>query len=318
MARWEYIHQNVTERDTAEFRCQLDCAQCAAKTAKGAQCKRTTCKFMPYCTQHIQTHLGVRVDSSKALPGEDGLFATRSFAKGDMIAPYAGQHVTDDQVETRYGTGPTALAPYLVGEVDAACRRGIASQANGYFGVVSKNKATHNGILHKTSSSHDASNAKGNTYSYEEEDGRGKKQKHSLKLTRENLGIQWWAIATKNIKSGDEIILKYGTGYPAAYRRRAAECAKRGLRCDQTVKNSRGGGRASSKAKTGASAKRKAASKKGVRAMGKRGGPIGSGAPRAARKSGPQKASKKSAPAKGKRGAPIGASAPRAARKSTG
>jgi hypothetical protein len=60
------------------------CPQCIAKTAKGEQCKRMTCKFTPYCF----SHKAYRIDTS-TIPGAGrGGFAARPLKRGDTIANF--------------------------------------------------------------------------------------------------------------------------------------------------------------------------------------------------------------------------------------
>ena len=60
------------------------CPICIARTAKGEQCKRPTCKFTPYCS----SHKAYRIDTS-TIPGAGrGGFAARPLKRGDTIANY--------------------------------------------------------------------------------------------------------------------------------------------------------------------------------------------------------------------------------------
>ena len=60
------------------------CPQCIAKTAKGEQCKRMTCRYTPYCS----SHKAYRIDTS-TIPGAGrGGFAARPLKKGDTIANF--------------------------------------------------------------------------------------------------------------------------------------------------------------------------------------------------------------------------------------
>ena len=60
------------------------CPQCIAKTAKGEQCKRMTCRYTPYCS----SHKAYRIDTS-TIPGAGrGGFAAKPLKRGDTIANY--------------------------------------------------------------------------------------------------------------------------------------------------------------------------------------------------------------------------------------
>ena len=60
------------------------CPQCVAKTIAGGRCKRTTCKWAPFCA----AHKAYRVAPSKIDGAGRGAFATRSLKKGDTIGSY--------------------------------------------------------------------------------------------------------------------------------------------------------------------------------------------------------------------------------------
>ena len=60
------------------------CPQCIAIKANGEQCKRSTCRYTPYCA----SHKAYRIDQS-AIPGAGrGGFAARPLKRGDTIANY--------------------------------------------------------------------------------------------------------------------------------------------------------------------------------------------------------------------------------------
>ena len=73
------------------------CIRCKAKTknGRGPRCKRSTCKYGPYCFQHTRSIEGVEIKKSK-LPGAGlGLFATRDFKKKSKISSYGGEIISD-------------------------------------------------------------------------------------------------------------------------------------------------------------------------------------------------------------------------------
>ena len=60
------------------------CPQCIARTAKGEQCKRTTCRYAPFCASHKK----YRVGQSNIDGAGRGAFAVRDLRKGDTIGSY--------------------------------------------------------------------------------------------------------------------------------------------------------------------------------------------------------------------------------------
>ena len=60
------------------------CPQCISITAKGEQCKRTTCRYTPYCA----SHKAYRIDQSPIPGAGRGGFAARPLKRGDTIANY--------------------------------------------------------------------------------------------------------------------------------------------------------------------------------------------------------------------------------------
>ena len=71
------------------------CPQCIAKTAKGEQCKRMTCKFAPYCASHRAYRIG-----TSTIPGAGrGGFAARPLKRGDTIANFTTATVKQSPAE---------------------------------------------------------------------------------------------------------------------------------------------------------------------------------------------------------------------------
>lgn len=212
---YEYRHRRV--KSDTEFRCPLVCRTCTAK-GKSGPCKRTVCLWMPYCWQHTRALLGIRTAESKALPGGTGLFAMRDFAKDEMIAPYDGERLSNKQAAQRYGTGPLALGPYMLHTVDAACARSVASAANGAFGSVT---APANMEYRRTMARYKGAKPAGSVFK-------------NWTLSRDNLGVMWWTVATRDIQAGEELLANYGDNrYVQTYLDRAQKC---GDECDKTVR----------------------------------------------------------------------------------
>ena len=79
---------------------EAKCNQCVGQTKAGAQCRRPTCKFGPYCYQHSPVE--VKDAGSKG----DGLFAKRDIKKHTTIGDYKqGEPLTQAQFDRRYPSG---------------------------------------------------------------------------------------------------------------------------------------------------------------------------------------------------------------------
>ena len=216
-----YTHVNVTDaRETRAFECDLQCQRCTATKADGTQCRRTVCIWLPYCWQHTLREFGVRVGPSMAIPGTSGLLSERRFETGSLVVPYVSESVTERVVRSRYGTGPDALGPYLFENRDAACVRGVGAAPNGAFGVVPRSAA--NVIFRPTSARNGLVRNEGTRYK-------------GLVLDRSNMGVRIWAVATRTILPGEEIVADYGNDdYRDAFQNRMEVCQARGVVCDAT------------------------------------------------------------------------------------
>ena len=83
------------------------CPQCISRTAKGEQCKRTTCRYAPFCASH-KAH---RIDTS-TIPGAGrGGFAARPLKRGDTIANYTTATVKMSPAEFKAPFSDTKLKP---------------------------------------------------------------------------------------------------------------------------------------------------------------------------------------------------------------
>ena len=95
------------------FTCNLLCAQCSAQTVAGHQCRRTTCKYLPFCHSHLKSILGLRIADSRILAAGSGLFATRAIPNGTEF-PYYGEALTRTELNRIYGTRLVAASPYSI------------------------------------------------------------------------------------------------------------------------------------------------------------------------------------------------------------
>lgn len=130
MSRVRY-EQDVPER--APFRCALTVQQCAAVTQRGTPCLRRSFR-MPFCLSHARELLGIDVRPS---PGKGcGLFAWRAFRKGDAIVPYTGSVLLGTDIGAALAPQGRRSSPYVVRLthptrfIDASCSRGYAGYAN--------------------------------------------------------------------------------------------------------------------------------------------------------------------------------------------
>lgn len=126
-----------------QFWCILKCQQCMATTSSGRRCSRTTCIGAPFCWSHLRSIGHLRIKPSSIPGGGKGLYVDSLisrdpvFKAGDLIVPYHGETITEDELNRRYGTGDHVTGPYAamnseMGIVeDGACVRGIGSLANG-------------------------------------------------------------------------------------------------------------------------------------------------------------------------------------------
>ena len=217
---YQYSHSNVTGSEPKTFTCPLRCERCMASKSNGEQCRREVCIWLPFCWQHTRQLLGIKIAPSQALPGSLGMFAINGFSKGDLVAPYGGEVLTQAQVNKRYGDNENALGPYLLYSVDSACVRYVGSASNGAFGLIPRDR--RNVYFDKTCHRFGTVKQQGEEY-------------NGLVLSKSNLGIKYWSIAMRDIAPGEEIIADYGDkDYDNAFSRRQALCDKFGVECDST------------------------------------------------------------------------------------
>ncbi|CAB1097164.1 unnamed protein product [Ectocarpus sp. CCAP 1310/34] len=123
---------------TASWSCPLTCEQCQEVRANGMRCKNRVCFGTPLCHVHNSLKYGVKAKTSTIVNAGKGLFATRAFPKNSWICPYLGEKTSKDCIQKRYpGDMTAAYAEILPGpeqlHIDSACKRGVASLANGLF-----------------------------------------------------------------------------------------------------------------------------------------------------------------------------------------
>jgi len=68
-----------------------ECDRCAASKNDGGTCTRRTCKYPHKCWQHTIRDHGLKLTKSKIPNAGVGVFATRHFAKNELICEYSGE-----------------------------------------------------------------------------------------------------------------------------------------------------------------------------------------------------------------------------------
>jgi len=186
--KFKNINNNGAADPNNTFTCDLKCNRCTENSASGRRCKNRVCIGVTVCHAHRKRTARLVVKMSTIPNAGKGLFAfgpaaTVIFKKGAVIGYYKGEPISWEQHDERYGEH--GMSPYTV-EVrtsrhasgnkllDAACKRGLMSMANGL-----KNKSR--------------SNAKFS----------------SLMKADGTVSVK----ATKNINGGQEIKVYYGSGY---------------------------------------------------------------------------------------------------------
>jgi hypothetical protein len=137
---------------------------------------------VPTCWQHTRREYGVRQRQSTIPGAGKGLFATEDFSEDEWIVPYEGERITTRCLNQRYpgNTTATYATSQNRGAIDAACRRGIASVANGLFT---------------------------NT-------GRPRTQNaHNARIEERGANRDLWLRANHDISANEEIFVYYGKDY---------------------------------------------------------------------------------------------------------
>jgi hypothetical protein len=126
-----------------KFQCNIKCGRCVAINKNGTRCKRRVCMGRKVCHTHRKAGVGLEVKNSNIPNAGKGLFAAREFKKDSVIGVYAGEVLTLAQHSARHGANKHDHGPYSiqVGNrvVDAACRRGLMSLANGSKSIARAN-----------------------------------------------------------------------------------------------------------------------------------------------------------------------------------
>jgi hypothetical protein len=156
--------------------------ECSAINVNGHECARFTDKGH-LCAQHAQLLLGVRVKPSLIPGAGQGLFAAgREFDKGDVICEYLGEHMTT----AAFIAMPSALGVQL------------------YRGVLDARR-TCDGFGRYANAANTARQANAQLIS------------ERKLIGRRGSGSRIFLQATKTIRDGQEVLLKYGLRYWQAH-----------------------------------------------------------------------------------------------------
>jgi len=160
--------------DNGRWECKLQHRRCQATNKRGSQCSRITQLTLPYCWQHLQTQANLVIGPT-TLRGFDfiGLFACGRDFKRGDTIIEYVGSQTDPKKFQERYPGDREIAPYAMGFLDAACTRGAGSIANSCGTTLRRCNAEY-------------------------KDGKDGKVN---------------VVATKRIKSGQEILVNYGHEY---------------------------------------------------------------------------------------------------------
>ena len=175
--KFTFKHQGDTM-----FDCYVNAYICKAINKNGTNCKRTTTIGTPYCYTHLLYNKHLKIKQSTIPNAGKGVFAINPkkavgeiiFRRGDTIAPYRGELLTDAELDDRYAdyTAPFGLNISKNYNRDGACDRGLGSLIN-----------------HKPA------------------------QNANVKFVANHQNKTAFVKATKNIRNGDELFVNYGTNY---------------------------------------------------------------------------------------------------------
>ena len=159
------------------YKCNITCARCTARKKNSTeQCKKNTCMYLPYCYVHSRILLNLVVKQSTIENAGLGLFTLKDFKKNENICNYEGEIIDDKELVNRYGKNN--LAPYTIKlannkYIDCACKRSQGAYINSFRG------------------------------------GSGNNARFIINNKYDRVRLQ----ATRNIKSGQEIFVSYGSNY---------------------------------------------------------------------------------------------------------
>lgn len=171
------------------------CARCIFRGVGGVatrHCKRTSCIVGPYCWQHTRVVYGVQVKESTIADAGNGLFATKAFARGDLIVPYRGEVYRNEREMERATSTNTAAskdmtAVYTISLADGSFINPYQTNSTPARYANHKESIARGGRLRRRNGA--------NAEFFEGEDG------------------EVWLQAIVAIAAGSEIFVDYGPGY---------------------------------------------------------------------------------------------------------
>jgi hypothetical protein len=196
--RWKFKYDPTSKTSDAWTGCNLKCMQCTHIKNNGHRCANRTCYTLPYCWYHLKSVLKLRIGPTvmkdkktnrrydflglfacdmKAKPGKTPKIV---FKRGQPIAPYIGEQLTEQELNQRYPDNETSIYGYRKQEnlyIDSACVRSVASFANACL-MSSNENCQVNARL-----------------------SPGSPDNYPM------------LVATKNIRHGSEIFVSYGASY---------------------------------------------------------------------------------------------------------
>lgn len=218
----------------SRFRCPLTVQNCIASTRQGNPCRRRSFR-VPFCLQHARDHLGIDVRNS---PGKGcGLYAGRTFRRGDAILPYHGEVFHSSDIERALASQGRRSSPYVIKLtnpsrfIDASCTRGYAGYVNTPSRLHGRTPPPNVSFQQLTISASDIarlfrvggsdSDRWCELKTHQELGGRANRlrnlrvpiRRFPRALVQYEVGqSHMWLVANRDIAIDDEILVDYGTG----------------------------------------------------------------------------------------------------------
>lgn len=233
---------NVLNVDT---NCMLQKIRCNAPKANGQRCTRIFAAGLPLCFQHSISTFGVKLGRTLLLDVNNGrlpmlgVFACRRnlppFQNGDLIAPYIGDILTNEQLNAIYPGNASAPYGLSIGRnnrpnkenVDSACIRGLGAYVNS-----APEEFIPTAAEHDTMAQSDSSNTRASVNGGQPQVTRSNCELvvvlteiidgvpvvgHPGQTSRTGVSPQPWLRATRQIMNGEELyapILNYNGAGP--------------------------------------------------------------------------------------------------------
>ena len=100
-----YSNHDITQEQMATRKykngqVEMASQQCTSSNCKGTQCKSRT-KYGIYCWTHLRAKQALRIKQSQIANAGKGLYAAKTFSKGEEVAKYTGDRIATDMVDKR-------------------------------------------------------------------------------------------------------------------------------------------------------------------------------------------------------------------------